>query len=269
MSTARLQFSPTINRLINELPDGLVVSSTWLTERGYSRQLLHKYVTGNWLVREGHGAYRRPGPQLTWEQRVYSLQLGLNPPGHVGGDSALWMHRLAHYGSPDEPDKIWFYSKNDLPAWARKDGPPPRLVRFPLSLFEWETLEDRNDSLDFAIGEQQWGPRKWPLRVSMPERAVLELLDEVPGRLSLEYIWDLFTGLTSLSPKRLQSLLEHCTRVQVKRLFLALGERQKHKWFSRLDLNRINLGSGKRALARGGLLDPKYLITLPESWRAF
>jgi hypothetical protein len=102
----------------------------------------------------------------------------------------------------------------------------------------------------------------------MPERAALELLDEVPSRLSHDYAWDTFTGLTSLSPKRLQALLEHCTSVKVKRVFLALAERQRHSWFARLDVGRIDLGSGKRAFVPGGRLDAKYLITLPESWRA-
>jgi hypothetical protein len=272
MSTARRQSPATINSLIQELPEGLVVPSTWLADRGYSRQSLHKYVAGNWLVREGHGAYRRPGPEPTWEQRAYSLQLSQNPPGHIGGYSALWMHGLAHYAASSEPDEIWLYTATELPAWARNEHVHTKLARFPFTLFDGlnpTRAKSRVDArFDDGVTERSWGPRKWLLRVSTPERAVLEMLDEVPSRITLDHAWDLFTGLTSLSPKRVQMLLEHCARVQVKRLFLALAERQKHTWFSRLDLKKINLRSGKRVLARGGQLDPKYLITLPESWRA-
>ena len=268
MSTVRRQPAATINSLVRELPEGLVVPSTWLTNRGYSRQSLHKYVAGNWLVREGHGAYRRPGPQPTWEQRVYSLQLAQKPPGHVGGYSALWMHGLAHYAAASEPEEIWFYTASELPSWARNEQAHTTLARFPLTLFDGLTPTRTKARTDDAVTERPWGPRKWLLRVSTPERAVLEMLDEVPTRITLDHVWDLFTGMTSLSPKRVQMLLEHCARVQVKRLFLALAERQSHAWFTRLDLKKINLGSGKRVLARGGQLDPKYLITLPESWRA-
>jgi hypothetical protein len=49
----------------------------------------------------------------------------------------------------------------------------------------------------------------------------------------------------------------------VKRLFLHLAEALGHPWFRELNLGRINLGSGKRALVPGGRLDPKYLITVP------
>lgn len=252
---------------MQDLPEGLVVSSGWLAARGYSRQLLHKYVAGSWLVREGRGAYRRPGPTLSWEQQVYSLQLAQAALGHVGGASALWMHGLTHYGAAAEPSEIWFYSVGQLPSWARQEKKVPKIVRFPLTLFSWRKSKGR-ETADYAVEQRAWGPRKWLLRMSTPERATLELLDEVPGRLSHEYVWDTFTGLTSLSPKRLQTLLEHCTSVKVKRVFLALAERQRHSWFVRLDLSRIDLGSGKRAFVRGGRLDPKYLITLPESWRA-
>ncbi|WP_213981198.1 type IV toxin-antitoxin system AbiEi family antitoxin domain-containing protein [Sphingomonas sp. dw_22] len=34
-------------------------------------------------------------------------------------------------------------------------------------------------------------------------------------------------------------------------------------WRSRLDTSRIDLGSGKRALIKGGELDPRYNITVP------
>ena len=61
----------------------------------------------------------------------------------------------------------------------------------------------------------------------------------------------------------LQSLLEHCSSVKVKRLFLHLAEKHNHAWFKSLDVTKVSLGSGKRVLVPGGRLDPKYLITVP------
>jgi hypothetical protein len=51
----------------------------------------------------------------------------------------------------------------------------------------------------------------------------------------------------------------------VKRLFLFFADRHNHAWLKQLDRSRIDLGRGKRLLAVGGRLDPKYQITVPES----
>jgi hypothetical protein len=42
-----------------------------------------------------------------------------------------------------------------------------------------------------------------------------------------------------------------------------LAQKHAHPWFKQLDLTKVSLGSGKRALFPGGRLDPKYLITVP------
>jgi hypothetical protein len=51
--------------------------------------------------------------------------------------------------------------------------------------------------------------------------------------------------------------------VKVKRLFLWFAEKHDHAWLKQLD--RIDLGDGKRMLVRGGKLDPKFNITVPEN----
>ena len=71
-------------------------------------------------------------------------------------------------------------------------------------------------------------------------------------------------GLATLSPRRLQKLLEACQSVKVKRLFLFLAERHNHAWFKRLDVSGVDLGAGKRALVDHGRYDAKYRITVPD-----
>ena len=109
-----------------------------------------------------------------------------------------------------------------------------------------------------------WGDRSWPMVISRPERAILEFLDEIPTHQSFEHAAELFTGLSNLSPRQLQASLENCGSVKVNRLFLWFAERNDHAWFKRLDLDAINIGSGKRVVAKGGKLDAKYQITVPE-----
>ena len=70
--------------------------------------------------------------------------------------------------------------------------------------------------------------------------------------------------LTTLRPKLLQQLLESCTSIKVKRLFLYMAEKAGHSWFKVVDVSTISLGSGQRVLANGGKYISKYNITIPH-----
>lgn len=61
-----------------------------------------------------------------------------------------------------------------------------------------------------------------------------------------------------------QRLLEQCTSIKVKRLFLWSAERIGHAWSDQLEPKRVDLGSGKRQLYKGGVFDRKYQITVPQ-----
>jgi hypothetical protein len=76
----------------------------------------------------------------------------------------------------------------------------------------------------------------------------------------------MFEGATTLRPSLVMTLLSGCKNVKVKRLFLWFADRQQHQWFKRLKVSAIDLGSGKRAIAKGGKLDKKYLITVPAEY---
>ena len=104
---------------------------------------------------------------------------------------------------------------------------------------------------------------EWPIVLSTPERAVLELLDELPDKETFHQVDALMDGLANLSPKRMDGLLRECRSIKVRRLFLWFAERTGHAWLERMDREGVDLGSGKRMLARGGKLDPKYQITVP------
>ena len=97
-----------------------------------------------------------------------------------------------------------------------------------------------------------FGDGDWPIVLSTPERAVLELLDELPREETFHQVDMLMEGLVGLSPKRTSRLLEECRSVKVKRLFLWFAERHGHPWLERLDRDRIGLGKGKRMLCGAG-----------------
>ncbi len=57
--------------------------------------------------------------------------------------------------------------------------------------------------------------------------------------------------LPFLRASLVQQLLEECASVKVKRMFLYMAEKARHRWFAKLDLSRITLGSGTRSLPKG------------------
>jgi len=71
--------------------------------------------------------------------------------------------------------------------------------------------------------------------------------------------------LTNLRPQLVQTLLQHCRSVKVKRLFMGLAEGCNLPWVERIDLSKVNFGKGKRVVVKGGHFDPKYNITLPKA----
>ncbi|CAN5136039.1 hypothetical protein BH10PSE1_BH10PSE1_06640 [soil metagenome] len=72
-------------------------------------------------------------------------------------------------------------------------------------------------------------------------------------------------GLATLSPRRLQKLLDDCVSVKVKRLFFFFPDRHGHGWLRALDRSTVDLGSDNRVLVKGGRLDPAYAINVPRS----
>ena len=272
-----------LNRLQDELQPGLLATTAWLTERGYYRQLLNQYVSSGWLDSPAHGVYRRPGPPLKWEHVVASLDRLLDPPPHVGGLSALELRGYAHFLKPRGPTVIHLYSDTKLPRWVSKLPVGERFVEHRNTLFERtggtagiagllgrdRTGEAHStDALQQGLTKEPWGPWDWDLVYATPERAILELLDEVPKRESVEHAALAMQGLANLSSRRVLALLAACRSVKVKRLFLALASRHRHHWVAPVveaaDRGQIDLGKGKRSLVPGGKLHPKYLITLPE-----
>ena len=92
----------------------------------------------------------------------------------------------------------------------------------------------------------------------------MECLALCPDDFSLAEAYDLMEGLSTLRPKQVQELLEECTSIKVKRLFLYFAERAGHSWFKYIDQTKINLGSGNRSITNNGVLVSKYNLVLPK-----
>lgn len=258
-----------------------MVNGAWLEAKGFASNLRAYYVKNGWLQQPTRGVYRRTRGAPSWQQVVISLQTILAySPLLVGGRTALELQGYAHYLSQTVRE-VHLYGPKAPPGWVHKLGLEQRFVYHndrtlfrnqpihfgPTSLAVDVTSGGTRDLTKFQsvdVNLVPWGQWDWPLALSTPERAILELLDELPTRESFHQADKLMEGLSSLSPRKLQTLLRDCASVKVKRLFFFFADRHKHAWLKRLDRSMVDLGSGKRMLVRGGRLDPVYQITVPE-----
>ena len=256
-----LQKDEKLNSLLEHLPEGVAAPSRWLADQGYSRQLVRKYVQGNWLQPLGRGVYARAQGVVTWEGVVLGMQRLAGLPFHVGGVSALNRQGFAHYLPLGGENTIHLWGRDKVPAWVRAVSLQESLCFHTARMF----AEDA-DSVGINIVSSR--VRDWTLQVSGPERAILEVLSLVDTtKTSFTHAAELFAGLTSLRPHVVNTLLTACTSIKVKRLFLFLADRHNYPWFSKVMWRQLDLGRGKRVITKGGVLDKQFMITVPESFR--
>jgi len=254
-----LQNKILLSDLYEKLPEGVVAPSVWLEEEGYSRQLVYKYVNSYWLEKLTRGAYMRPNSLLEWQGVVLGLQALLQLPLHVGGLTALNLQGYAHYLPLADESKIHLYGSKKLPSWVNSIDIDQEFVLNSRSLFN-----EVGSQLGFKQSETK--VRDWTLRVSAPERAILEVLYHVEdGGISFQHANELFEGLTTLRPKLVNSLLHSCKSNKAVRLFLFLADYNQHSWCKKLQLDGL-VGKGKMQIVKGGRFDRRYRITVPENF---
>lgn len=80
-------------------------------------------------------------------------------------------------------------------------------------------------------------------------------------RYSFETVENYMNGLLGLRSDLLQSLLENCSSVKAKRVFLYLAEKLNYDYLKKLDLSKIDLEKGKRQIIlKNSQYDKKYQI---------
>lgn len=264
-----------LNWLHRNLPEGLLVDAAWLETRGYYGSLRKRYVTSGWLEQPARGAYRRPGEKLSWEQIVISLQMLLKLPVSVGGRTALDLQGYGHYIAR-KWTLIHLYTDARLPGWVSKLPVDASFAvhnrgRFLPVVGGNQGVSNASDAngqsdaeLPGGLRVLRWGHWEWPLIISTPERAILEMIDELPRHETFHNVDVTMEGLVDLSPRRMQKLLQETSSVKVKRLFFFFADRHEHPWRKHIDLEQIDIGKGKRVIAEGGKLDTVYNITVPQ-----
>ncbi|MER3318459.1 MAG: type IV toxin-antitoxin system AbiEi family antitoxin domain-containing protein [Allomuricauda sp.] len=252
--TISLEKEQKINHLLNSQPPGVVYLSSWLTEKGFSTQLLNRYKKSNWIYSIGPGAWMRVGDTPTYQGALFALQEQADQNIHPGGKTALSLLGKTHYLELSTKQVTLFGgSEEKLPAWFSK--------------YDWEVKVNYFSSsfLPPNIGLQTIEQGAFNLLVSNPTRALMECLYLTPKKQELVECYEIMEGLNNLRPKQVRELLEACKSVKVKRLFLYMAEKAGHDWFKYMSLENIDLGKGKRSLVKDGVYISKYQITVPKT----
>lgn len=199
-----------IKRLQTELPRGAPFDLATLATLGVSPQLAARYAEGGWLVRLAQGVYAFPNDDYGVHGALKFLQPRV-PGMHVGGKSALAVQGVRHNLGSRDTLVLWGEARYTMPEWFTSRF-PARYVH--ARLFDWPDASLDSKTLGTPPGLPDG------LRVSSPERAVLELLYDAGTKQSLEEARNVFDGLRSPRKELLGQLLSCSTSVKAVRLFL-------------------------------------------------
>ena len=242
-----------INTLLSSQPLGSVLCSSWLVDQGYSLDLQKRYKKSQWFDSIGTGALIRHADDVDYLGGIYALQTQLGLFVHPAAKTALSLLGKTHYlALSTKKAQLFGGSTESLPLWFKKR--------------DWHlNIECKLTSfLPPELGLVEIEHKNFKVKISSPARAVMECLYLAPKSQPLLEVFELMEGLNNLRPAAVQQLLEACTSVKIKRLFLYLADKAGHEWLSYIKLDRVDLGSGKRAIVSDGVYVSKYQITVPR-----
>lgn len=253
-----LEVERKINKFLKQWQRGTVGLTSWLTSNGYSSQLLNRYKKSNWIEAIGSGAMKLSGDSISVEGALYALQKQAGSSIHFGGKTALVMLGKSHYLELAHKRVMLFGGATEaLPSWFTK--------------YDWDVEVNYFSSSflpsDFGMVEKEF--KNFSIDISGAARAIMECMYLVPKQQDFIECYELMEGLNNLRPNVVQQLLEKCSSVKVKRLFLYMAEKAKHPWLEYLDLENIDLGKGNRSLTQNGVYVSKYKITVPKELESY
>ena len=245
-----------INQVLKHWPFGVVATLTWLKGFGVSQQLAHKYEKSNWIESLGSGAYKRDEDSVIWDGAIHALQFQLQLPIHIAGITALALQGRAQYLPIGERVLVCLRGQRGttIPRWFKNN--------------DWKADIKIGFKTSLPVNPQYLNEIKingsFPVKVACSELAILEYVEGVNDSDSFMSARELMEGMIDLRVKVLQELLEKCSSIRVKRIFLYLAEQINLPWPSKLDKEKIDLGVGKRVIVKGGSFNSKYAITVPR-----
>jgi len=242
-----------IKQIIDAHGTDTLLFSSWLTAQGISRAEQAAYVQSGWLEKVAHGVYKVAGANVPLFSAVSAYNTQLGKQCIIGAETALDIRGYSHYVPMGKPLAfLYTESHAKLPQWFLTT--------------EWDrTIRYHTISLwaDNSLGLEQREEDGRILLISSPERAIMECLNRPFIAQTLMDTYYIMEMLTTLRPKLVQQLLEQCSSVKVKRLFLYLAEKANYPWYKAIDTSHVDLGRGRRMISPTGKYVSKYNITIP------
>lgn len=241
-----------LNQLLQNSQEGRLYFSKWLNKLGYSDQLLSKYRQSGWLVAISKGVMSRSNDTLDALAAISSINEQTGKSYTIAAHSALELAGFSHFIPMGKPTLIVRRESNEaVPSWMEE-------CEFDRNLHFFTCKSILNQAT------YMYNDGNFNVRTSAAEQALLECLALAPRYYAYMDIYYILEQLTTLRIDVMQQLLEGTTNNKVKRMFLYMASKSNHYWFTKLDLTKIELGSGKQHLHQGGIYIPAYKITVPK-----
>ena len=237
-----------MQRLLEALPRGEPVETSTLAEHGVSPQLASYLAKRGWLQHLSRGVYLLVGDQPSRDGCLSYLARRI-PGFHVGGKTALAWRGVRHNLVAHEQLELWGDPPARLPVWLTE--------RYPS---RYQTTHLFDVGLPSRFGQQPLPEKPEGSLVSVPERALLEMLSNVGKQQSVEEARHLAESLHNLRPEVLDTLLSHCTRIKVVRLARQFADEIELPWAKIVHPHSQRMGSDRRWMLRarnGDLLSLK------------
>ena len=223
--------------VLAKLPRGEPLSTAALREHGVSEFRASDLARSGWLTHLGRGVYMLPGDTLSRDGCLAFLARRVDG-FHVGGKTALDWRGIRQNVSFRQVLTLWGGEPKRLPGWFTE--------RFASRYQETRLFDNQ---LPKGYGLQSLPIGRPDVFVSVPERALLELLSDVGKTQPLEEARQLVELLHTLREKVLDQLLAHTKRIKVVRLAELLARELDLPWAATAKRHSQRIGGGKRWVA--------------------
>ncbi|WP_407434399.1 type IV toxin-antitoxin system AbiEi family antitoxin domain-containing protein [Treponema sp.] len=238
-------------KLLFSQPQNTVMTVKGLVESGLKHYEILRFEKSGIIKRLSSGAYSRFNENPDVFGAVNALQRDLKQSSHIGGRTALALVYGKIQYAADRKIEIFSYKQEKFPTWFK-------------TLYSSSCIQFMTDFLPSMEGLNEWKHDGYTSLVSAQERALLELLYQVPNSVTPQEAFEIMQLITVIKPSVMQKLLENCKSIKTKRMLLCFAELCGHQWFHRLKTESMDLGSGIREITKGGKLYSNFNLVLPE-----
>ncbi|MDE0092741.1 MAG: type IV toxin-antitoxin system AbiEi family antitoxin domain-containing protein [Oligoflexia bacterium] len=244
---------PVKDRLFLNWKDEAVHTYSWFKLHHISPPSIQQCLKNKLIKKLGGGAYIKAKDKLNWQAAIFTAQKELKLPFHVAGQTALEMQGSGHFIKVGKKAPVYIITREKarVPIWLKTNN--------------WGVVFHFKTSSLFPsdLGLIKYNRSKFHFILSSRERAIMEMINQLDLQDSFETLERYFEGLLNLRTSLVQKLLENCSSIKVKRVFLYMADKLELPIIKHLHIRRIQLGKGKRVVSKNGKLDKTYNITVP------